>query len=175
MQETKVQFLGWEDPLKKEMATHSSILAWEIPWTEELVGSSAWGCQRVRHNLATKQQQQVYMCQPQFPSSSHPAAPLMPLCPSVCVSISALQIHLDFLGFSFFLMCIFLKDFIEFVTILLLFDILIFWPWGIWDLSFPIRDWTHTRYIRRQSLSHWTAREVPLPRVCLFFVFFLTF
>ena len=126
MQETKVQFLGWEDPLKKEMATHSSILAWEIPWTEELVGSSAWGCQRVRHNLATKQQQQVYMCQPQFPSSSHPAAPLMPLCPSVCVSISALQIHLDFLGFSFFLMCIFLKDFIEFVTILLLFDILIF-------------------------------------------------
>ena len=35
MQETCVQSLGWEDPLKKEMATHSSILAWEIPWTEE--------------------------------------------------------------------------------------------------------------------------------------------
>ena len=35
MQETWVQFLGWEDPLKKEMATHSSILAWRIPWTEE--------------------------------------------------------------------------------------------------------------------------------------------
>ena len=35
MQETQVQFLGWEDPLKKEMATHSSIIAWEIPWTEE--------------------------------------------------------------------------------------------------------------------------------------------
>ena len=35
MQETQVQALGWEDPLKKEMATHSSILAWEIPWTEE--------------------------------------------------------------------------------------------------------------------------------------------
>ena len=34
MQETCVQSLGWEDPLKKEMATHSSILAWEIPWTE---------------------------------------------------------------------------------------------------------------------------------------------
>ena len=32
---TQVQFLGWEDPLEKEMATHSSILAWEIPWTEE--------------------------------------------------------------------------------------------------------------------------------------------
>ena len=35
MQETGVQFLGWEDPLEKEMATHSSILTWEIPWTEE--------------------------------------------------------------------------------------------------------------------------------------------
>ena len=35
MQETQIQFLGWEDPLKKEMAIHSSILAWEIPWTEE--------------------------------------------------------------------------------------------------------------------------------------------
>ena len=35
MQETQVWFLGWEDPLEKEMATHSSILAWRIPWTEE--------------------------------------------------------------------------------------------------------------------------------------------
>ena len=35
MQETQVRFLGWEDPLEKEMATHSSTLAWRIPWTEE--------------------------------------------------------------------------------------------------------------------------------------------
>ena len=35
MQETWIRFLGWEDPLEKEMATHSSILAWRIPWTEE--------------------------------------------------------------------------------------------------------------------------------------------
>ena len=35
MQENLVRFLGWEDPLEKEMATHSSILAWKIPWTEE--------------------------------------------------------------------------------------------------------------------------------------------
>ena len=34
-QETRIQFMGWEDPLEKEMATHSSILAWKIPWTEE--------------------------------------------------------------------------------------------------------------------------------------------
>ena len=43
MQETWVQFLGWEDPPKKEMATHSSILAWEIPWTEEPGGLQSMG------------------------------------------------------------------------------------------------------------------------------------
>ena len=41
MQETQVQSLGWEDPLEKEMATHSNILAWKIPWTEE--PSRLWG------------------------------------------------------------------------------------------------------------------------------------
>ena len=50
MQETGVQFLGWEDPLEKEMATHSSILAWEIPLTEEPIGLQSMGSQRVRHN-----------------------------------------------------------------------------------------------------------------------------
>ena len=49
--------LGWEDPLEEEMATHSSILAWKIPWTEEPGGLQSMGSQRVRHNLATKQQQ----------------------------------------------------------------------------------------------------------------------
>ena len=43
----QVQSLGQEDPLEKGMATDSSILAWEIPWTEELVGSSPWGCKEL--------------------------------------------------------------------------------------------------------------------------------
>ena len=43
MQETWVQSLSWEDPLEEGMATHSSILTWRIPWTEELVGYSPWG------------------------------------------------------------------------------------------------------------------------------------
>ena len=43
MQETWVQSVGWKDPLEKGVATHSSILAWRIPWTEELVGYSPWG------------------------------------------------------------------------------------------------------------------------------------
>ena len=45
--ETQVQSLVWEDPLKKGMATHSSILAWRIPWTEEPVGYSLWGCKEL--------------------------------------------------------------------------------------------------------------------------------
>ena len=47
MQETQVRSLGWEDPLEKEMATHSSILAWEIPWIEELGGLKSMGLARV--------------------------------------------------------------------------------------------------------------------------------
>ena len=43
MRETWVQSLSWEDPLEKEMATHSSIFAWRIPWAEELGGYSSWG------------------------------------------------------------------------------------------------------------------------------------
>ena len=54
IQEAMVQFLGQEDPLEKEIATHSSILAWETPWTEELGGLQSMGSKRVRHNLATK-------------------------------------------------------------------------------------------------------------------------
>ena len=50
MQETWVQSLGWEDPLKKGIATHSSILAWRIPWTEKLGGLQFMGSQRVGHN-----------------------------------------------------------------------------------------------------------------------------
>ena len=57
MQDTWIQSLAWEDPLEKKMATQSGILAWEIPWTEDLVGYSPWGCKRVRHDLVTKQQQ----------------------------------------------------------------------------------------------------------------------
>ena len=50
LQETHVQSLGHEDPLKKEMATHSSTLAWRIPWTEEPGGLLSMGSQRVRHD-----------------------------------------------------------------------------------------------------------------------------
>ena len=54
IQETWIWSLGWEDPLEKEMATHSSVLAWEIPWTKEPGGLQSLG---FRHSLETKQQE----------------------------------------------------------------------------------------------------------------------
>ena len=53
VQETWVRSLGWEDPLEKKMATHSSILAWRIPWTEEPGGLESTGSQRVGDDWAT--------------------------------------------------------------------------------------------------------------------------
>ena len=57
-QEMWVPSLGQKDPLEKKMATHFSILAWEIPWTEEPGGLQSMRWQRVGHNLVTKQLQQ---------------------------------------------------------------------------------------------------------------------
>ena len=64
MQETWVRFLGGEDPLEKEMAPHSSILAWEIPWTDKPGGLQSMALQRVRHNWVPK---------PPPPRTSNPA------------------------------------------------------------------------------------------------------
>ena len=50
LQEARVQSLDWEDPLEEDIATHSSILAWEIPWTEEPGRLQSMGSQRVEHN-----------------------------------------------------------------------------------------------------------------------------
>ena len=55
MQEIQVGFLGQEDPLEKKTATHSSILACRIPWTEEPGGVQSMGLQRIGHDLVTKQ------------------------------------------------------------------------------------------------------------------------
>ena len=59
MQETQVQSLGQKNPLEKETATHSSILAWEIPWTEEPGELQTMESQRVQHDLATEHGTQV--------------------------------------------------------------------------------------------------------------------
>jgi len=54
IQETQVRFLGQEDPVAKGMATHSSIPAWENPWTEEAGRVQNMGSQKIRHNFTTK-------------------------------------------------------------------------------------------------------------------------
>ena len=59
-QDTRVQPLGWGDPLEKEVAICSIVLAWEIPWTEDPGGGySPLGCKRVIHDLVTKHQQAI--------------------------------------------------------------------------------------------------------------------
>ena len=60
MHEMQVRSLGQEDPLEEGMATHLSLLAWEIPWTEDPGGLQSIGLQRVRHDLVTKEQQQTH-------------------------------------------------------------------------------------------------------------------
>ena len=65
MQETQVQSLDGEDPLEKEMLTHSNILAWESPGQRNLVGCSSWDCERTGQDSATKQQQHflfIWLC-----------------------------------------------------------------------------------------------------------------
>ena len=73
MRETQVQSLGREDPLEKEMATHSSTLAWRIPWREEPGGLQSTGSQRVGHDWATSLTH-IYMC--------------VCVCLSVCLSVN---------------------------------------------------------------------------------------
>ena len=93
VRETWVQSLGREDPLEKEMAIHSSTLAWKIPWTEEPGRLQSMGSQRVRHDWATSLSfpflMSIFQCY--FLSSSHP---LLPHCVHksvyICVSVPAL-------------------------------------------------------------------------------------
>ena len=61
MRETRVRSLGWEDPLEKEMATHSSTIAWKFPWTEEPGRLQSMGSQRVGHDLAHFQVKYIYI------------------------------------------------------------------------------------------------------------------
>ena len=73
-----------------------------------------------------------------------------------------IALYILFFFLDFFLMWTIFNIFIEFVTILLLFYVLIFWPGSTWDLSSLTRDQTRTPCIGRQSLNHWTTRKVPI-------------
>ena len=86
MQESQVQFLGWEDSLEKAMSIHSGIFTWRIPWTEGPGGLQSTGSQRIGHAWATKQQQQkglrLLVISRNF---QHPAVPVRNLMPVFCL------------------------------------------------------------------------------------------
>ena len=85
-QETQVWSLGWEDPLEKEMATHSNTLAWKIPWTEEPGGLQSTGSQRVGHDWATS----LYTLTYQFSSVTQSC---LTLCDPMNCSTPGLPVH----------------------------------------------------------------------------------
>ena len=66
MQETRFQSLGWENPLEKGMAIHSSILAWRIEWTEEPGGLQSMGLQRILHCILRRILESGWHCSPHF-------------------------------------------------------------------------------------------------------------
>ena len=80
-QETWVWSLGWEDPLEEEMATHSSILAWEIPWTEQPGGLQSMGLQRVGHDWAHTDTRSII---PPYKGKS-----IVPCCKNIMPSLEA--------------------------------------------------------------------------------------
>ena len=87
MQEAWVPFLDQEDPLEKEMVTHSSILGWRIPWKEEPDGLQSMAWQRVGHDLATKQQQQtlqLHVLNLRFTGVHAMHANSLQSCPTLC-------------------------------------------------------------------------------------------
>ena len=137
MQEMQVQSLGREDPLEKEMITHSSILAWEIPWTEGPGRLQSIGLQKSQTRLSDWAK---WRCRNREQTSVR----------SVGRSGTERVTR------------IFLKVFIEFIATMLLFYVLFFGHRHVGSYSFPTRDWTHSPCIGRQSPNYWNTREVPL-------------
>ena len=95
MQETQVWSLGREDPLQKGMATHSSILAWRIPWTEELGGIQPRGSQRIGYNWVTNLHLHFFL----FPMYLYPVfnsyhMQYIYICVCVCVYTHAIYIYI---------------------------------------------------------------------------------
>ena len=114
-----------------------------------------------------KQRKYVYLCVREMGTIQLPEAERQQRMSWVLVSaifswlVCILKFFTIYFFKIFFLMWTIFKVFIEFVTILLLFYVLLFWLRGMWDLSSPTRDQTRNRCIERRSLNHWTAREVP--------------
>ena len=93
-QEMQVRFLGLEHPLEKEMAAHSSILAWEVPWTEEPGGLQSMGSQR--HDIVSKQQHCIYWLLSLIPNFQ--TSPFPPPVPVAATSLLSMSVTLCFIA-----------------------------------------------------------------------------
>ena len=101
MRETWVQSLGWEDPLEKEMATHSRTIAWKTPWTEEPGRLQSMGSQRVWHNWATSLLKVVFCADGNLLHCFSPAARFYLRCTLRCgwmVLVFSIKFFLSILG-----------------------------------------------------------------------------
>ena len=147
VQETRVWSLGGEDPLKKETTTHSSIVAWRIPWIDEPGGLQSMGSQRISHSWVTNTSTYVYI---------------------ECVFVYVCVVPSNYLCFTFF------KDFFMWITFWMSLKSLLnllqhcfcftFWFWGqeACGLLAPQPGIEHaTPALEMQSLNHWTTGEVP--------------
>ena len=165
MQDTGVWFLSWEDPLKKEMATHSSILAWEIPWTGEPCGLQSMGSQRAIHDRAWTWKKNKTKNLPSSPAWATMGPLHYPPCFHSCpLWVHSPQSQSDL--FKNWYLCICLFVWLCRVSVVVWgFSILIgacrFFSCGMWDLV----PWPGIKprppALEAGSLSHWTATEVP--------------
>ena len=181
MQETRVRSLGWEDPLEDAAATPSRILAWKIPSTEEPEGLQSTGLQRVGHNWACTPmmvllaifwlREHMERKKQRNKASDHCnlgwlSVTTTALSEEVSGIRSAETIQLPHLWVKeviYFLMWTIFKVFIEFVTILLLFYALFFWPqgcrslapwWGIESTSSALEGEVLTTGLLGKSCQH---------------------
>ena len=144
MWKTRVQSLGWEDPLEKEMATYSSTLAWKIPWTEQRDRLQFMGLQRVGHDRATSLTHSHWV----FAATRGLSLAVVSSGYSLVVTLRLLFVApspgadsgthgLSSCGT---------------------------WVWllhGMWDLSSQTRDRTHVPCIGRWIVNLWTTRDIP--------------
>ena len=143
MQETWVQSLGWEDPLEKEMATHSSTHVWKIPWMEKPGGLQSMGSQRVRHDWTTS----LSFFDSESLNKVRTLQLTLPFTDYRCTWQSMTN-HIP--SFNFFYL-IFIAYFI-------------FWPyWATWGILVPLpRIEPMLLAVEAQSLNPWPTREVPI-------------
>ena len=150
MQETRVWPLSWEYALEEDMATHPSILAWEIPWTEKPPAWVAKSCTWLRMHTVSLSLFPLYFSFSGLslsPKNTNvPASELLHL-PSCYLENWDFFLNVDKFE-SLYWIC--------YKTVCFTFCFL-----GMWDPSSPNRDWTCTPCTRRWNLKHWITREVP--------------